>query len=65
MDNGYLSTKTEYDNCSNVNFQLHHALNQVDLNTNLLDKVILTKVVLQPPKNIKECKPTQIDIKEK
>ena len=42
MGNGDLSTNSEYDNCSNINFQLHHALNQVDLNTNLLDEVILT-----------------------
>ena len=50
MDNGNLSTKLKYDNCSNINFQLPHALNKIDLNTDLLDKVILTEVVLQPTK---------------
>ena len=48
MRNGDLSTNSEYDNRSNINFPLHHALNQVDLNTHLLDKVILTEVVLRP-----------------
>ena len=50
MDNNDLSTQSEYDNCFNINFPLHHALNQVDLNTNLLDKMISTEVVLQPTK---------------
>ena len=46
MDNSDLSTKSEYDNCFNINFPLYHALNQVDLNTDLLNKVILTEVFL-------------------
>ena len=50
MGNGDLSTNSKYGNCSNINFPLHCALNQVDLNTNLLDEVILTEVVLQPTK---------------
>ena len=50
MDNGDLSTKSEYNNCSKVNFPLHHDRNQVDLNTDLLDEMILTKVVLRPTK---------------
>ena len=40
MGNNHLSTNSEYDNRSSINFPLHHALNQVDLNTNLLDEVI-------------------------
>ena len=40
MNNLDLSTKSEYDNRSNINFQLHYALNQADLDTNLLDEVI-------------------------
>ena len=51
INNGGLSTKSEYINCSNINFPLHNALNKVDLNTDLLDEVILTKVVLRPTKN--------------
>ena len=39
MGNGDLSTNSEYNNPSNINFPLYHALNQVDSNTNLLDKV--------------------------
>ena len=41
MGNGDLSTNSIYYNRSNTNTNsLHHALNQVNLNTNLLDKVI-------------------------
>ena len=40
MNNHDLSTNSEYDNRSNINFPLHHDLNQVDLNTDLLDEVI-------------------------
>ena len=46
MGNGDLSTKSEYDNRSNIDFSFHHALNQVHSNTNLMEKVILTEVVL-------------------
>ena len=42
MENGDLLTKSEYDNHFNISFLLHHALNQVDLNMNLLYKVICT-----------------------
>ena len=43
MGNSGLSTNSEYDNLSNnINFPLLHALNQVDLNSDLLDKVVLT-----------------------
>ena len=45
MGNGDLSTNSECDNCSNINSPLHHSLNQVDSNTNLLDEVILTVYV--------------------
>ena len=48
MGNDHLSTNSEYDNRSSINFPFYHALNQVDLNTDLLDEVILTEVVLQP-----------------
>ena len=46
MGNNHLSTNSGYDNCSSINFPFHHTLNQVDLNTDLLDEVILTEVVL-------------------
>ena len=48
MGNSDLSTNSEYDNRFNNNFPIHHALNQVDSNTDLLDKMILTEVVLRP-----------------
>ena len=64
MDNGDLSTKSEYENRSNINFPLHHALNQVDSSTNLLDKVILTEVVLQPTKKPRSVGPHKSILKE-
>ena len=51
MGNGDLSTKSEYINYSNINFPLHYTLNQIHSNTDLMNKMILTKVVLQPTKN--------------
>ena len=57
MDNDDLATNSEYDICSNNDFSLHHALNQVDLTTNLVDKVILTKVVLRPTKKLRRLGP--------
>ena len=36
----HLSTNSEYNNRSSINFPLHHALNQVNSNTDLLDRVI-------------------------
>ena len=50
VGNGDLSTNSEYDNRSNINFPLLHALNQVDLNIDLLDEMILIEVVVQPTK---------------
>ena len=57
MSNGDLSTDLEFDNRSNTNLSLHHALDQVDLNNNLLDKVILTEDVLRPTKKPKSVGP--------
>ena len=51
MDNHDLSTNSEYNNRSSVNFPCHHAPKQVDLNTDLLVEVILTEVVLRQTKN--------------
>ena len=63
MGNGGLSTKSEYDDRSNTNFPLHPALNQVDLNTNLLAKVILTEVVLQPTEKPRSVGPDKSILK--
>ena len=57
MGYGDLSTNFEYDNRSYINFQLHHALNQVDLNIYLLDEVILSEVVLRPNKKTQSLGP--------
>ena len=48
IDNNHLSTNSEYNDHSGINFQLQFALNQVDTTTNLLDDVVLTEVVLRP-----------------
>ena len=50
LGKGDLPTDSEYDNRSSINFPLYRALNQVDSNTNLVDKMILTEVVLRPTK---------------
>ena len=60
MGNNNLLTDSEYNNRSNINFPLHHALNQVDSNTNLLDKVILTEVVLRPTKKPRSVGPHKL-----
>ena len=52
--------KSEHDNHFNINSPLHHALNQVDLNTNLLDEVILTEVVLRPTKKPRSVGPHKL-----
>ena len=59
LDKGinHLSTDSRYDNHSCINFSFHGALNQVDLSTNLLDEVILTKVVLQSTKKPRSVGP--------
>ena len=64
MGIGDLSTNSEYDNRSNINFPLHHALNQVDFNTDLLDEVILTEVVLQPTKKPRSTDPHESILKK-
>ena len=48
IDNNHVLTNSEYDDQSGFNFPLQFALNQVDSTTNLLDDVVLTKVVLRP-----------------
>ena len=55
MDNGDF-----YVNCSYINFPHHRALIQVDLNTDLLDKVILTEVVLRPTKKLRSVNPHKL-----
>ena len=65
MDNDDLSTNSEYDNCSNINCSIHHALNQVDSNTDLIDKAILTEVVLRPTKKPRGVSPHKSILKKK
>ena len=60
----HLSTNSEYDTRSRINFPLRHAPNQVDSNTNLLDKVILTKVVLRPTKKSRNVGPHKSILKK-
>ena len=51
INDNYLSTDSEYNDYSVINFPLQFALNQVDSTTNLLDDVVLTEVVLRKPKH--------------
>ena len=57
IGNDHLSTDSGYDNHSCINFPFHRALNQVDLSTNLQDKVILTEVVPRPTKKTRSVGP--------
>ena len=60
MGNIDLSTNSIYYNHSNTNFPLHNTLNQVDSNTDLIDEVILTEVVLRPTKKPRSVGPHKL-----
>ena len=63
--NDHLLMDSGYDNHSCINISYCQGPNQVDSNFDLQDKVILPKVITQPTKKTKECRPTLIDTKEK
>ena len=62
--NDYILRDSEYIDCFCINFPCHYVLNQVHLDTNFLDNVILTKVILRPTEKTKECRSTEIEIEE-
>ena len=63
MGNDRLSTNSEYDNHSSINFPLQYALNQVDSNIDLLDEVILTDILFcNQTQN--QCVPRKQEIQE-
>ena len=64
MGNDDLSMNSEYNNRSNINFPLHYALNQIYLNTDLVDEVILTKSVLRPTKKQRSVGPHKSILKK-
>ena len=51
MNNNHLSVNSTHNDHFIPNFLLQFTSNHVDLTTDLLDEVILTKVFLQPTKN--------------
>ena len=55
--NNHLSMDLGYDNHSCIYLPYCQGPNQVDSSINLLDKVILTKVVLQPTKKPRSVSP--------
>ena len=63
-DNNCLSTNSEYNDHSVINFPFQFAPNQVDSTTNLLDKVVLTEVVLQPTEKSRSVGPHKSILKE-
>ena len=65
IDINHLSMNSEYNNRFSANFSCHHAPKQVDLNTNLLDEVILTEVVLRPTEKPKSVGPHKFILKKK
>ena len=64
IGNHHLSTDSGYDNHSCINFPFHRTLNQVDSNTDLLDKVILTEVVLRQTKKPRSVGPHKLTLKK-
>ena len=50
-DNNHLSTNSEYNDHSVINFPVQFVPNQVDSTNDLLDDVVLTEVVLHITKN--------------
>ena len=50
VNNNQLSTKSEYNDYSVLNFSLRFTNNQVDSTTDLLYNVVSTEVVLRPTK---------------
>ena len=65
VGNDHLSTHLGYDNHSCINFSFHQGLNQVDASTNLLDKVVLPKVVTRPTKKSRNVGPHKLIPKKK
>ena len=60
VGNNHLSTDSGYDNHSCIIFPFHCTLNQVDLSTNLLDKVILIKIVIRLTEKLKSVGPHKL-----
>ena len=65
MNNNHLSTNSEYNDHSVLNFPLQFTPNQVDSTTNLLDKVVLTEVVLQPTEKPRSVGPHRLTLTKK
>ena len=58
--NDYILKDTEYIDRFCINFPCNCVLNQVDQDTDLLDNVFLTKVVLQPTKKSRSVGPHKL-----
>ena len=63
--NNYLLRDLEYIDRSCINFPCHCVLNQFDLNTDLVDNVILTKVAIPPTKKPRSVSPHKSKSKSK
>ena len=59
MNNNHLSTNSTYNDHSVLNFPLQFTPNQVDYTTNLLDEVVLIKVILRPTKKPRSVVPNK------
>ena len=64
MNNNHLSTNSTYSDHSVLNFPLQFTPNQVDSATNLLDKVNLSKVVMQLTKKQRSVGPHKLILKK-
>ena len=64
MNNNNLSVNSTHNDHSIFSFLLQFIPNHIDPTTNLLDKVILTEVILQPTKNPRSVGPQKLILKK-
>ena len=64
MNNNHLSTNSTYSDHSVINFPFQFTPNHVDSTTNLLDEMVLTKVVTRSTKNPRSVGPHKSILKE-
>ena len=64
INDNHLSTNSEYNDHSVLNFPPQFTPIQVDSTTNLLDKVVLTEVVLQPTEKPRSVGPHKLILKK-
>ena len=64
MNNNHVSTDSECNDYSVLNVPLQFTSNEVDSTTNLLDKMVLTEIVLRPTKKPRSVGPQKSLLKK-